>query len=172
MTFLGFSGLVNFITCISIAIFVIFRNIKSPLNISFFNLNFSVALYSFGYLFWQLARNETQALFWFKILVVGIILINITYLYFVFHFLGIINRKRNLLRICTFINFIFIVLNLSSRLYTHLEPRYNLGFWPVRASIQSWFLAGSYCIFSYLSSILVLAMLLWILLVIKRSQNI
>src|SRR3989338_4224530 len=131
MTFLGFSGLVNFITCISIAIFVIFRNIKSPLNISFFNLNFSVAIYSFGYLFWQLARNETQALFWFKILVVGIILINITYLYFVFHFLGIINRKRNLLRICTFINFIFIVLNLSSRLYTHLEPRYNLGFWPV-----------------------------------------
>jgi len=131
MTLLGFSGLVNFITCSSIAIFVIFRNIKNPLNISFFNLNFSVALYSFGYFFWQLAKTENQALFWFKILTIGIILINITYLYFVFHFLGLIDKKRKLLRALTFINFIFIGLNLSSNLYTHLEQRYNLGFWPV-----------------------------------------
>jgi len=131
MTFLGFSGLVNFITCISIAIFVLIKNVKNPLNISFFNLNFSVALYSFGYFFWQLAKNESQALFWFKILAIGIILINITYLYFVFHFLGLIDKRRDLLRICTFINFIFIILNLSSKLYTHLEPRYNLGFWPL-----------------------------------------
>ncbi len=130
MTFLGFTGLINFLTCISIAIFVILKNRKSPLNISFFNLNFSVALYSLGYFLWQLSKNENQALFWFKVLVIGIILINITYLYFVFHFLGLIDQKRKLLRICAVINFIFIILNLFSLLYSHLEPRFNLGFWP------------------------------------------
>lgn len=131
MTFLGFSGLINFITCVSIAVFVILRNIRSPLNRSFFNLNLSVALYSLGYFLWQSATNEIQALLWFKVLAVGIILINITYLYFVFHFLGIVDKKKSLLRICTFINFVFIVLNLTSQLYSQLEPRYNLGFWPV-----------------------------------------
>lgn len=135
MSFIGVSGLVNFITCFSIAIFVLYKNIRNPLNISFFNLNLSVALYSFGYFFWQLAKDEIQALFWFKILVVGIILINITYLYFVFHFLGLIDKKRNLLRIYTVINFVFIALNLSLALYTHLEPRYNLGFWPTPTPI-------------------------------------
>lgn len=131
MNFLGLSGLINFLTCISIAVFVLLKNRKNPLNISFFNLNFSVALYSFGYFLWQLSRNENDAMFWFKILVVGIILINITYLYFVFRFLGLIDQKRNLLRICTAINFIFIILNLSSILYSRVEPRFNLGFWPV-----------------------------------------
>jgi len=122
---------VNFITCISVALFVIFKNAKNPLNVSFFNLNFSVALYSFGYFFWQLARSEGQAIFWFKFTVVGIILINITYLYFVFHFLELIDKKRRLLRVCAFINFIFIILNIQSYFYARFEPRYNLGFWPV-----------------------------------------
>lgn len=130
MTFLGFTGLVNFVTCISVAILVIFKNIRNPLNISFFNLNFSVALYSFGYFFWQLAKDAPQAAFWFKITVVGIILINITYLYFVFNFLDLINKKRKFLRVLVFANFVFIVLNFSSLLYRDFEIRYDLGFWP------------------------------------------
>lgn len=131
MTFLGFTGLINFLTCISVAIFVILKNRKNSLNITFSNLNFSVALYSLGYFLWQLSKNEIQALFWFKILVLGIILINIAYLYFVFYFLGLINQKRKVLRICVGINFIFIVLNFLSLLYSRLEPKFNLGFWPI-----------------------------------------
>lgn len=131
MTFLGFTGAINFITCFVVCILVIIKNLKNPLNRSFFNLNLSVALYSFGYLFWQLARNEANALFWFRVLGIGIILINITYLYFVFYFLGLIERKRKLLRLLWAINIIFVILNITSNLYTGLVPRYNLGFWPI-----------------------------------------
>lgn len=130
ITFLGLSGLINFITCISIATFVVLKNIKNPLNISFFNLNASVALFSLGYFFWQMSSSEKLAFFWFKVLFVGIVLINITYLYFVFHFLGLIERQHKLLRILAVLNFIFIVLNSSSLLYAKVEPRYGLGFWP------------------------------------------
>ncbi|RJP29199.1 MAG: GAF domain-containing protein [Candidatus Omnitrophota bacterium] len=130
MSFLGFTGAINFITCLAVSILIVIKNIKNPLNRSFFNLNLSVALYSFGYFFWQLAKEESQALLWFKVLFVGIILINITYLYFVFYFLGLIEEKRKLLRVLLLINIFFIILNLTSRLYTGLAPRYNLGFWP------------------------------------------
>ncbi|MCK4802431.1 GAF domain-containing protein, partial [bacterium] len=95
----------------------------------------SIALYSFGYFLWQFANNEAYALFWFRILIVGIILINVTYLHFVFAFLEILHRKRKFLIACYAINFMFILLNLSSLLYTRLVPRHGLGFWPIPTNL-------------------------------------
>jgi signal transduction histidine kinase len=130
-TFLGFSGLINFLTCVFLGLFVLLNNPKSNKNRSYFYLNSSVALYSSGYFLWQLSMNELSALFWFKILAVGIILINVTYLHFVFTFVGVFREKRKELIVYYLINMIFIFLNLKGYLYSSLEPRYNLGFWPV-----------------------------------------
>jgi len=130
MTLLGFSGLLNTICNISLGTFVFSKNRKGIQNITYFALSLSIALYSFGYFLWQFANNESYALFWFRILVVGIILINVTYLHFIFAFLGILERERKFLIACYIINFIFILLNFSSLLYTGLVPRYGLGFWP------------------------------------------
>ncbi len=131
MTFLGFSGLLNTICNLSLGTFVFSKNRKGIQNITYFALSLSIALYSFGYFLWQFANNEVFALLWFKILVVGVILINVTYLHFVFAFLDILQRKRKFLIACYIINFIFILLNFSSLLYARLVPRYGLGFWPI-----------------------------------------
>jgi len=131
MTLLGFTGLMNTICNIVLGTFVLSKNRKSTQNITYFALSLSIALYSFGYFMWQFANDEVYALFWFKILVVGIIFINVTYLHFVFAFLEILQEKKKFLLACYMVNFIFILLNLSSRLYTELVPRYGLGFWPV-----------------------------------------
>lgn len=130
MTFLGCSGLINFIICLSLGLFVLFKNPRNIVNRVYFYGNFSICIYSFGYFFWQLSKTQIEALFWFEILTTGIILINVTYLHFVFAFVGILKEKRKLLNILYVINLIFIFLNLKSSLYTSLEPRYNLGFWP------------------------------------------
>ncbi len=130
MTYLGFSGLINFITCIFLGIFVLLRNPRGVKNRTYFFLNSSVALYSIGYYIWQLCSDENYALLWFKVLVIGIILINVTYLHFVFAFIGILKKKRIELGVYYFINFIFILLNIRSLLYSSIEPRYSLGFWP------------------------------------------
>ena len=135
MTLLGFSGLLNTICNLSLGTFVLSKNRKGIQNITYFALSLSIALYSFGYFLWQFANNEAFALFWFRILVAGIILINVTYLHFVFAFLGILHRKRKFLIACYAINFIFILLNLSSLLYTRLVPRYGLGFWPIPTNL-------------------------------------
>ena len=130
-TFLGFSGLVNFLTCVSLGLFVLLNDPRSNKNRSYFYLNSSVALYSFGYFLWQLSMDEISALFWFKILAVGIIFINVTYLHFVFTFVGVFKEKRKELIVYYLINIIFIFLNIKGYLYSSLEPRYNLGYWPV-----------------------------------------
>ncbi len=130
MTFLGITGLINFITSATLGIFVLSRNPRSSLNRSYFYGNCSVAIFSFGYLIWQLCENETDALFWFKVLSVGFILINVTFLHFVFSFMGMLKRKRIELYIYYFINIVFIFLNIGSFLYTKVEPKFDLGFWP------------------------------------------
>lgn len=135
MTLLGFSGLLNTICNVSLGTFVFSKNRKAIQNITYFIFSLSIALYSFGYFLWQFANNEAYALFWFRILVVGIILINVTYLHFVFAFLGILHKKRKFLIACYVINFIFILLNLFSLLYTRLVPRYGLGFWPIPTNL-------------------------------------
>jgi len=135
MTLLGFTGLLNTICNISLGTFVFSKDRKGVQNITYFIFSLSIALYSFGYFLWQFVNNETYALFWFRILVVGIILINVTYLHFVFAFLGILEKKRKFLVACYIINFIFILLNFSSLLYTRLVPRYGLGFWPIPTNL-------------------------------------
>lgn len=141
MTFLGFSGLINFTTCVILGFLVLLRDPKSVKNRSYFYLNSSVALYSFGYFIWQLCNNEIDALFWFKILVIGVILINVTYLHFVFAFVEILKRKRKELIIYYLVNIGFILLNINSLLYTNVEPRYGLGFWPTPTNFFHIYLA-------------------------------
>ena len=154
MTFLGFTGLINALTCIFLGIFVLLKNRRNIQNISYFILNSSVALYSFGYFFWQLSTDATAALAWFKILTVGIILINNAYLFFVFVFVNILSKRKRLLLACLVANILFIALNFNNQLYTALTPRYNLGFWPVPTNLFNVYLTfwfwqcfyGLYCL--------------------------
>ena len=142
MNFVAASGLINFVSSICLGVFVIYRNKQAATNRSYFYLNSSVALFSYGYFLWQLSSEPTHALFYFRILTVGIILINVTYLHFVFNFLDIFNKRRQLLIGCYFLNGIFIFLNLNSRLYTNLSLKGNFGFWPTAT-----FLFNVYLIF-------------------------
>ncbi|OVE78219.1 hypothetical protein BVX98_00960 [bacterium F11] len=130
MSALAFSGLLNFISCITLAVFVLSRNPANKLHRSYFLFNLAIAIYSCGYFFWQTSNEVTNALYWFKILVFGIILINLTYLHFVFTFLDIGKNKAKILGFVAIASVIFIFLNFNAKLYTGLEPRFDLGFWP------------------------------------------
>lgn len=131
MSFLAASGLINFATCSSLGFVVLLRNYKKPQNIAYFLGNSAISLYSLSYFFWQLAGSEISALFWFRHLAAGIILINMAYLYFVAVFLDMARGKRGLLWACLVANAAFIFCNYSSILYGQLVERYGFGFWPV-----------------------------------------
>lgn len=142
MTYLAFTGLINAITSLTLGLFVYFRNPKPSLNKAYLNLNLSIAIYSIGYFFWQISKIEIGQIFWFKILVIGIILINPAFLHFAFTLTDRLNKRKALLIACYLVNLLFIYFNLSSLLYTDFILKYNHGLWPVPS-----FLFNLYLIF-------------------------
>ncbi len=130
MSFLGITGLVNFLTSAILGLFVLSRNTRSAQNRSFAYANGSIALYSLGYFLWQLAQNAGDALFWFKVLFAGIICVNATFLHLVFSITGVFAAKRRELLVYYAINAVFCVLNFAHLLYETVEPRHGMGFWP------------------------------------------
>ena len=75
------------------------------------------------------------------ILFTGIVLINVTFLFYVFTMIGVLNNKKKELIVHCIISAAFIAMNFSSMLYDGLEPRFDLGFWPVPLPLFSVYLA-------------------------------
>lgn len=131
MTYLAFTGLFTFLASLPLGLFVYRRNLKSSITKAYLNLNFSVAIYGISYFFWQISKNTSNQILWFKILGIGIILIEPAFLHFVFNLTEQIHKKKNFLIGCYAVNFIFIWLDLLGLLYTGFTPKYNLGLWPI-----------------------------------------
>ena len=130
MGFYLLTYLINFLTSVFLGCFVFFQRNKNYLTkISVF-FNLSIAIYSIACIFWQLTTDIGSAYFWWKIFTVGIILINISFLHFVFILTGIIEKKKKILYGYYIFSFIFIGLNLSSLFYKDFEWRFGLGIWP------------------------------------------
>lgn len=141
MTFFALTGLLNFLGSASLAAIVLFKNPRGILNRHFSYNSLSIAFYSAGYFVWQLSSTPEMAMIWFRVLFTGIILINLSFLFYVFALIEKIKQKRIELAVYSIINSIFIVLNLFSMLFTELEPRFGLGFWPVPTVIFHIYLA-------------------------------
>jgi hypothetical protein len=130
ISLLAITGLVNFICCVFFGFFVLLKNPRGRLNRHYFTVNISIALYSLGYFFWQLSETAAAATTWFHVLLTGVILINSAFLHFVFIFIEKTKERRMELLLYHGLNLFFIVLNLSSQLFSELEPRFDLGYWP------------------------------------------
>lgn len=141
MTYLAFTGLAIFLASFPLGLFIVHRNSKSSVTKAYLNLNLSVALYGISYFFWQISTNITSQIFWFKILGIGIILIEPAFLHFTFSLTEQIRKKKNFLIGCYVINIIFIYFNLSGMLYTRFIPKYNFGLWPIPTTLFSIYLS-------------------------------
>ena len=113
LTFLGFSGLLNAVFCTAVGLFVYFKKPQDSKNQIYCLFDLSIAFYSFGYFMWQGSSDPADALLWFKFLVVGIILINATFIHFVFTLLSEVRQKILLLLLNYTISGIFIFGNIS-----------------------------------------------------------
>lgn len=130
MTITALIGAFNAVSSFSLALFVFLKNPRNNKNIAYLFFGLAVALYSVGYYLWGLAASDEKALFAFKVLTSGIILINSAYLHFVFSLLGKTKEKRKILYLCHLTNIIFVVLNLNLVLYHEVEKKSVWGYWP------------------------------------------
>jgi signal transduction histidine kinase len=139
------SALVNALTSLILGFLVFFRNTKNKVNITFSLFAFSVAFWSIGYYFWQVATEEVTALFWTSFLMAGAIFIPIFYFHFVLALLDLTKKKKKILIIGYFIFIIFLFLNFTTFFVNRVEPLAGFSFWPLpgpayHAFLLIWFL--------------------------------
>ncbi len=151
MSYLGITGLVNFITSTILGVAYLIKVPERKLRYTTFLANLSIAVFSLGYLLWQLSDDAVSAHYWFRILTLGIILINTIFLHFVFVFTGIEKRKKIEIIVYYCISAFFIFLNFNSMLYTEVEPRHGLGYWPTPTNYFHLYLTYWWwqCIYGY-----------------------
>ncbi|NQT23279.1 MAG: GAF domain-containing protein [Candidatus Omnitrophica bacterium] len=129
MIYFIYSGIINAITSFILALFVLSKNSKSPINRGFFYFAFSVGFWAFNYSFWLLSKDPTQALFLVRCAMIGAILIPVTFIYFV---TKLLKQERKILNVINFtIAGIFLSFSFSSIYIEKVEPRLFFPFWPV-----------------------------------------
>jgi len=102
------TGAISFVT--GFAVFL--KDRKKILNITYFFLAFSVAIWSFSYSIWLLQKDALSALFWARTLNFGSSLIPVFYLHWI---LSLLNLKRKKLLIFFYVfTFIFLMFGYSS----------------------------------------------------------
>jgi len=137
MTFLGFTGLVNFLCSAALGIFVYQKCPRRAVGISYAILNLTIACFSAFYFFWQCSSTAHWGFFHLRMLTVSAIWINQGLMYFNSVFFGMTPRRRKALWFAALLNILFSIFNFTSVMYSHVVPRYGLGYWPL--SVTGWF---------------------------------
>jgi len=133
MLYFPLSALVNGITSITLGFFVYFiLTRKNKKYLSFVLFCLSIATWSFPYIAWQFSNNAEEALFWSRILMIGVIFIPITFLHFTFDFLGSEQSlKRRFLLFAYFLGFILLFADVTPLMVIGVEQRLFFKFWPI-----------------------------------------
>ncbi len=96
--FCGYSGLINFLTCFTLALFLFFKNRSGKINQLFALWSASVAFWSLGYFLWLFTPNANQALLLTRVLMAGAIIIPSSYLHFALVYLNVEGSHKKLIR--------------------------------------------------------------------------
>ena len=68
MNFYAISALVNLVTSAGVGIFVLIKNPHGKVHRNFSYFCLAAAIWSFGYIFWQMSESYEQAYFWCRVL--------------------------------------------------------------------------------------------------------
>lgn len=137
MTFLAFTGLVNFLCSSALGILVYRKCPHRAVGAAYAVLNLTVASFSAFYFLWQSSSTPASSLFHLRMLTVSAFWINQALLYFNSAFFGMTIRRKRMLYLSAVLNGIFSVLNFTTIMYSNMAPRYGLGYWPL--TVTPWF---------------------------------
>lgn len=119
------SLLLTSIIFFSMGTFVLWKNTKRLVNITFFLHFISVAIWSFFEALSIYVPDHNTALLLWRINHVGVIFIPIFFLHFVFSLLNIKETKRKVLFIAYILGFIFLILDATNLLIADAVPKFS-----------------------------------------------
>ncbi len=129
--FCGYTGLLNFLTCFSLAIFLYSKNRYGKINKLFALWSVSVAFWSLGYFIWLFTTEYAQALFWTRVLMAGAIIIPSAYMHFALVYLDEEKKHNFLIRFCWLFSFAYLLLDATPFFVARVEARAWFRWWPV-----------------------------------------
>ncbi|MDP3921094.1 MAG: ATP-binding protein [Candidatus Omnitrophota bacterium] len=129
--FCGWTGLINFLACATLALIVLFKNRRGKINLIFALWSFSVAFWSLGYFAWLFTPEHEAALLWSRVLMGGAIVIPTAYLHFALVYLNLDNKHRLLIAISYVFMGVYLILNFTPLFIQSVEPRHWFQWWPV-----------------------------------------
>ena len=130
MSFWALSGLINGVAASVFGLFIYLKNRRSSINKLWGFFSFTIAFWSFCYMFWQLSALRTSALFWCRSLMVGAIFIPVAFLHFLLVWLELYENKKKLLSFCYGISFVALVLNFTPYFVKDVRPILYFKYWP------------------------------------------
>lgn len=133
MPFLALTSFLNCAACIGLGVLVWRQCPQRHVGRALASFDGALAFYCVFYGFWQMSHDPATALWNHKLLFLGVIWINQALLYFTFSILNRAKRPayRAMLWASAAINVVYTILNFTNLLYTRVEPRFDLGYWPV-----------------------------------------
>lgn len=151
MNMYAFIALINGLTVSVLGLFVYFKNKNNNVNRLYGLFCLAVAVWSYGYYFWQISDNYDNAIFWLHFLMVGAIFVPITYFHFISYFLELSKGKKVWIYLGYILSVIFLVLNFTQFFIKDLVKKLEFNFWPEPGEVFHFFLLffASYIIYSW-----------------------
>lgn len=129
MAFFSITGAINCIGTVLLAIFIYIKNPRSKVNVTCAFFNVSIALWSFGYIFWPIAGSKTSILQCFQILHCGALFISITLFHFV---LSLLKVKRPRMLAFGYLSCLFLLPFVFTPLFiADMKPVGEIPYWGV-----------------------------------------
>ncbi len=139
-SFFVFSAVFNGVVSTLLGIFIFLKNKKSEVNRGFVYFCAAVAIWSFFYIGWPLAKNAEDTLFWFRLLHIGACFTPITYFHFVANWLGLWRQKRILIWLGYALAVFFSLFVFSDYFIAGMVPKFNMRFWAEPGLIYHFYL--------------------------------
>ncbi len=132
-TFFSISGLINAVTSLGFAVFLILTSFRNRLARYLIYMCLALGSWSVGYFFWQISTDADSALFWARGLMFGAIFTSISFFHLVLVLLKLDRLRfyRIILIIFYFFTFIWVGLNFTPWFVAGVEPRSIFIHWPI-----------------------------------------
>jgi signal transduction histidine kinase len=146
------SGWVNFVFSLSWGLLVFLKNYKDKVNLAFFLMCLSIAIWSLGYANWIGAASYDKAFLWLQILMIGSFLIPWFYLLWVSYFCNYFAHINKFISITgVFIMILLLLYIINQNLFAvELSEKLIFSFWPTAGPFYKF-----YIIFDYITLVLI-----------------
>ncbi|MCX5750396.1 MAG: hypothetical protein NT099_01795 [Candidatus Saganbacteria bacterium] len=125
------SALINFASTLFLGFFILLKSKKRTTEITLALSSFSLSVWALAYFFWQLSGDESSALLFSRILMLGPIWFPALFLHFVSAFLNEVEENRIIIALSYAAALFFSIITATPLFVAGVEPQMFFKFWPI-----------------------------------------